>query len=979
MSTPSPRPLTAIPAGIWLAEQSGNAGTSYLMPLAIRLRGPLNLPALEAALAAVVARHPVLAARVVEHQGIPVFEPAPEPVRLQHRAGLDDEQVRQECRRPIEVATGPMLRASLWQQDPERHLLLLVVHHLAFDGHSKNVLVADLAASLAGEVLSAAGEYPLAADPDEDELIAAQTHWQQAWREPQPLQLPHAAPPNQDDPTVVVALDWAAVVAAADRLGASRFEVLTAGFVALLGRLGTPEPTVALDLGTRHGHQQREVGVFVTELPLTLAVDETLTGAQWVARVRAGIRELNPHRRVPLARALPGRGQRPAPASVSYRRREATPAFGGLEAEVTWAMPVDAPRTGLRLQVVEGPDGHEALLSAQPEVLSQPDLAALADQFVVLMAGLCVASDQPLAQLPLLSEHDVRIQDDMGDGGPAPQTEHDTLPAAVAAQAARTPEAVAVEADGETISYADLQQRIALLADELTGAGVRPGDVVGVRIPRDAELITTLLAVQATGAAYLPLDPDWPTERQRILLQEAGARAVVVAGGATTVFEAADACVPDRTAYVMFTSGSTGRPKGVMVPHRAVLEFLAGMQEVLPGTDRPQRWLASTGPTFDISVLELFGPLVVGGTVVVLTASASVAALVDQVTHVQATPSGWRHWLDGGLRAPHVHALCGGEALPEELAERLRGQVTSLTNVYGPTETTIWSTWAPVDGPPVHLGRALPGERVRLVDSQSRRVPLGLPGELWIGGAGLASGYLASPETTRARFVQADGSRWYRTGDLVVMDEAGRLHCRGRLDDQVKIRGHRVEPGEVESELKALDGVAASMAAARNDAGGGRLVAWVVAEPGVTLDPRDLIDRLGAKVPAHLVPSLLGVVDALPLTANGKLDRRALPDPAPLPAVQPEVESTGTDAAVGTPDAPDEALGVVLEVWNEVFGVDGVTADSDLFDLGGHSLTITAILARIRERTGVDIPLDLAYDEPTPAAMAAAVGGEGSR
>ncbi|MGH3656515.1 MAG: non-ribosomal peptide synthetase, partial [Micromonosporaceae bacterium] len=505
-------------------------------------------------------------------------------------------------------------------------------------------------------------------------------------------------------------------------------------------------------------------------------------------------------------------------------------------------------------------------------------------------------------------------------------------------------------------------------------------------------------------------DPDHPEERQRLVTLDSGARvlltttglrdrlgwfagsvvdlddrsgpvpatgSVPVAGSAPAA-RLAPANGPVRgtggdVAYQIYTSGSTGVPKGVAVEHRSVRNLLDSMRGILDaGPD--DVWLGLTSLSFDISTLELMLPLGTGGRVVLVPDQDvndgwALAALVrgHGVTHVQATPSSWQLLVEAEFTAPGVVALSGGEALPAPLAREIRGRVKRLYNVYGPTETTIWSTLAELSGEAgaVSIGRPLGNTRCYVLDEAGDPSPVGVPGELLIGGAGLARGYPGRPGLTAQRFVPDPygprGGRLYRTGDRVRWQPDGMLTFLGRTDGQVKLRGHRIELGEIESVLLAMPDVARAAVVVREDVPGDRkLVGYLTPAAVASPDAAQLRRDLAARLPAHMVPSALVVLETLPRTPNGKLDRVALPAPS-------------RERPVPRGDTGDPVAEAVSRIWCEVLGLEQVGLDEDLFDLGGHSLTITQIAARIRDRLGADVPLHVFYDESTVSAIAAAV------
>ncbi|GAA0433501.1 hypothetical protein Acor_07660 [Acrocarpospora corrugata] len=554
-----------------------------------------------------------------------------------------------------------------------------------------------------------------------------------------------------------------------------------------------------------------------------------------------------------------------------------------------------------------------------------------------------------------------------------------------------TPEAVAVSGPGGDLTYAELHRRVAALAAILRGRGVGPEQPVGLCLERTTGMLVAVLAVWAAGGAYVPLDPAFPEDRLRLMREDAGIRLVVtqpgvderlLAGVPEVLTISDDGISPELAepgvwphgdlAYLMYTSGSTGRPKGVAVPHRAVthlLESFADTLKLAPG----DVWLAVTTLSFDISVLELLLPLTCGARVVI-AASAETSdgpalrarAVAEGATVMQATPAGWRILLESGGVPEHVAIrLCGGEALPRDLADALLADGARLWNVYGPTETTVWSaagTVAPSPAP-VALGDPVGDTGLYVLG------PGGDPaeeGELHIGGAGVARGYRGLAAMTAARFVPdpysaRPGARMYATGDLVRRTAAG-LEYLGRADQQVKVRGFRIELGEIETALRSGVEVREAAAAVHPGPDGvARLVAYVVpreADPGALWPV--LRERLRRSVPDYMVPAHMVTLEALPLTPNGKLDRAALPPPAwtragTVPYREPVTQVERELAAI----------------WGEVLGVaEPIGVDDDFFDLGGHSLAATQIIAKIQARFAIAVPIVLLFEHSTVAALA---------
>ncbi|MCX4819023.1 amino acid adenylation domain-containing protein [Streptomyces sp. NBC_01142] len=568
-------------------------------------------------------------------------------------------------------------------------------------------------------------------------------------------------------------------------------------------------------------------------------------------------------------------------------------------------------------------------------------------------------------------------------------------------------DAPALRCGDERLTYAELHARADRLAHELAARGAGPGTLVAIALPRSTDLIVSTLAVVKSGAAYLPLDPDYPADRIGYMLDDAGPVLVLTTTAVAEVLPAVTerpylaldtayaaeliaarptgpvatpAPDPQDTAYTIYTSGSTGRPKGVVVPQGALINLVHDMAERFR-IGAADRFLSVTTFGFDISNLEIFVPLLAGAELVLAERDtvrdpAALARLItdSDATVMQATPTLWHALVTeqpeslGALRV-----LIGGEAVGEPLADALRAASREVTNVYGPTETTIWSTAATLDGvrggvPPI--GRPIANTQVYVLDDALRPAPTGAIGELYIAGDGVARGYHGRPSLTATRFVPDPygpaGSRMYRTGDVVRWGADGQIEYIGRADHQVKIRGFRIELGEVESALAAHADVAQATVLAREDRPGDtQLVAYTVAVEGRTADPAELRAHLGDSLPAHMVPALYVAMDALPLTANGKVDRKLLP--APDPALR---------TAGRAPRTPQEQL--LCEAFAEVLGLPAAPGPEDsFFDLGGHSLLATRLVGRIRAALGADLPVRAVFESPTPAALAARLEGAG--
>ncbi|MEV7289303.1 amino acid adenylation domain-containing protein [Streptomyces sp. NPDC093252] len=1016
--------ITASPAqqGIWINERLAPLGSLHHLAFALHIEGPLDEPALTAAVADVAARHPALSLTVRDDDGTPVLVPGPAPALTVRDVapGSRDFVTAEESAAPFDLAAGPPARFTLLRTGATRATLLGVLHHLVHDGTSTDILLTDLAACYAHRTghgpapapLAPAGD-PLPAYGPED-LAAATAHW--AGRElPSPdVRLPGlAADPDGPSgpgtgPGAFVAFDLDPALRAdldvtAGKLGVTPFELLLTAVHTLLLRYGNERPAVAVDLGTRGPRDEGRTGMHVNELPVVSAPRPDTPFGTFARAVRAELRAAYPYRRVPLARAV--RGLRPgvtlAPVSLTYRRRMAPVALHGLTTTTDWFVFPGTARGALRFHLLDGPDQLSVLLIHRTDRLEPRRAERIGAHLRRLLGAVTAAPGTALADLPLLDDAELAP---LTGPAPDPDAPGATLPALLTAAFAAHADRPALTAGERTLTYGELARGARGLAHRLVAEGVGPGTVVAVCAERSAELVAAVLAVTLAGGTYLPVDPGYPPDRVAFVLADSGApfalagrgtadrippgvRTLLVDGlfdapaGADTGTDAAPD--PADLAYLIYTSGSTGRPKGVEVPHGALAHLLLAFRTSL--TARPgDVWLAVTSLSFDISALELLLPLITGGRVVLaderqVRDGGALTGLAARhgVTHLQATPSGWRLMLDAGLDAPGLTALCGGEALPLPLARRLRERVGRLWNVYGPTETTIWSTAAEIPPSPgeITIGRPIAGTTALVLDPAGRPAPHGIPGELALGGAGLARGYRDRPELTARRFVTdpASGTRLYRTGDLARVRADGALDCLGRLDDQVKLRGHRIEPGEIEARVQEHPAVSAAAVAVHgtpDDPGGQILTVHPVWRTGVPVPtPAELRAFLALTLPPVMLPQAVVPLPALPLTPNGKTDRRALPAPDRTPAAP----DPGPGSTAPGDEPWDEVTSEVAAIWREVLGLASLGLDDDLFDLGAHSLTITQVAARIRDRLGAEVPLHVFYEAPTVAAVADAV------
>jgi amino acid adenylation domain-containing protein len=813
---------------------------------------------------------------------------------------------------------------------------------------------------------------------------------------------------------------------------ATPFAVLLAAFQALLHRItGSEDLVIGTPAAGRGAADLRAVcGYFVNPLPLRASVGASGPFGALVGQAQRCIEEALAHQELPFAvlaqRLQPVRdpGRSPLFQILLSMQR---PRPGGSDGLAAFALGLDGVRltTGpltleslglgerrvpLDLTVNAAEIGGHLTLGAEHNVdlFDGATIERLLGYLQNLLAGAVAAPETRISDLPLLGAAEREELLAAGRGRASDTGTEPFLHRLIAAQAARTPEVAAVTHGEVRWSYGELAARAGTLANHLRSLGIGPEMRVGVALHRSADLVATLLGILETGAAYVPVDPAYPVERSLAILKDAGISALVahpepaacfggaVAARGAAVLElipgedfrgslgspsgAPAEVSPEQTAYVLYTSGSTGRPKGVQVTHRALVNFLLSMRE-RPGFAPGVTLLAVTTVAFDIAGLELFLPLITGGTVALADRATAgdperLRATLETTgaSVLQATPATWRMLVEAGWDGrPALHALCGGEALPRDLAADLAARAVSLWNLYGPTETTIWSTVAELREPIVDVSLGEPVDATALVvtDAVGNLVPLGVAGELWIGGTGVARGYLGRPDLTAERFVPdpfsaAPGGRLYRTGDLVRRRPSGALEFLGRFDHQVKLRGYRIELGEIEAALRTHPAVREAVVVAWPRSGGPLLAAYVEVDstpaPSAASFRAFLLDRL----PDYMVPAAVRALERIPRTPNGKIDRRALP--------APELPATGE----GVPaEAADPITGLVAQIFATALDRERVGADDDFFELGGHSLLATRVVSRIRSAFGRELPVADVFQHPTPARLAAVLHGEG--
>jgi amino acid adenylation domain-containing protein len=931
---------------------------------------------------------------------------------------------------PFDLARGPLVRTYLLRLAANEHVLLATFHHAIADGWSGELFWQELPALYHAFLLGQPS--PL---PDLPLQYADFAAWQREtlqgatldahlayWREhlraaPALLDLPldHPRPAQASYRGAHYRFQLPAsllksLTALSQREGVTLFMTLLAAFQTLLLRYTGQHDLV---LGTPiAGRTRRELhslfGLFANTLVLRTDLSGNPSFLHLLQRVREVCLNAYDHQDLPFEKLVeelhPERSLSYSPLFQVFLSlgnfASRPPSLPGLT-----IVPLQIDRHTARFDLVcdffEEAEGLSCRLEYNTDLFEAGTIERLASHLHTLLESIVAHPQQRLWDLPVLpaAEQNHLLHLLAAPPTPAPTR---CLHALLAAQVAQHPDAIALSCEDQHLSAATLDARANQLAHALQQLGVGPDARVGLCLDRSPDLLISALAVLKAGGAYVPLDPHYPAERLAFIAQDASLSVLLTQQPLLAHLPALTCPVlcldrdwpllahlpstpptslvlPDHLAYVLYTSGSTGRPKGVQISHAALVNFLTSFQQ-RPGLPPQDTWLAVTSLAFDIAALELFLPLLVGARLDLAShpttqdGSLLAAHLVRSGASVlQATPATWRLLLAAGWQGqPGFRLLCGGEALPSDLAAALLSGGADLWNLYGPTETTIWSSLQPVhalepERPFVPLGHPLANTRLYILDPYGHLAPTGVPGELCIAGAGLARGYLGRPDLTAERFLpdpfsSIPGARLYRTGDQVRLRADGTLEYLGRLDFQVKLRGYRIELGEIERVLTEQPDVAQAVVVLRAaPAGDQRLVAYVVpATSAAPPTPSQLRQALQQRLPEYMLPAAFVPLAALPLTPNGKLDRRALPAP------EWTEQSVSTYEAPGTPTETRLAA-----LWAQVLGVEQVGRHDNFFFLGGHSLLATQLMAQLLDSFQVSLPLRTLFEAPTLAAFAA--------
>lgn len=1017
-----PNSLSNAQRRLWLLDRLATTDRHvYNIPLALELQGPLSVDRLARSLDRVLERHEVLRTRIVEQDGSPSADLLPaEPVSLQVESDVADWQAEalRLVRQPFDLTRGPLFRFHLFQTGAQTHVLLLIIHHIVFDGYSTGVLIEDLLAAYRDGASSTLPtpviRYADYADwqaktTAESRLDAQLDYWRESLRDaPTLLSLPEDLP----RPVVMshrgdtVTLQFPEQLSRdlqklARQHDSTLFMLLYAAFSVLIARYARQRDLIIGTPFNNRNHVLLEdvVGMFVNTLPVRTQVSPATRFVDHLAAVRRSLLDAYAHSDVPFERVV--EALQPERASSHQPLVQVTFALEHLDGTefttdgLNWALaelPEQAAKFDLSVQMRECQGQLSALFTYNTDLYHRESIQAMAAHWLQLCQALIAQPRAHLRSLSMLSAEEQSWLIRALNAKAAERAVDASLMAQVQHWAVAQPQAIAVADASRQFTYAELQSEARRVAASLQMRGVGSEQRVAVCMPMSTEAVVAMLGVMLAGASYVPIDPATPAQRIAAICADAQVRYLIIDDSRTVTAPDAVAAItpatmrqheptasliepaPAQLAYVVFTSGSTGQPKGVAVSHAALLNLIhwhIEQYQLKPGTRTTQ----AAGFGFDAAVWELWPTLFAGGTLLIADADTRVDPqrmlewLRQERAEISFLPTPLAEALlriEASQQLPLRALLTGGDRLTIGAPEHAG---FALVNHYGPTENAVVATAhtvaAGAKAPPI--GLPINGVMAYVLDESLNPVPAGITGELYLAGASLARGYIAQAAGTAERFIpdpfdQSGGARMYRTGDLVCRDRQGVLHFCGRADSQIKLRGYRIELDEIRIALERTDDVTVAIVRLHpNSSGGLQLAAWVVPTQAGRIDglPKRLRAALADKLPDYMLPTAMAVLDQLPLTANGKVDLRALPEPEGI---------DGAERVALAARTPQEEL--LVGLWESLIGYSPIGVTDNFFDVGGHSLLAMQIATKIQEATGRECTVRTLLDHPTIAELA---------
>ena len=1026
---------------LWFLQQlEPEISKAYHINRTLRLKGQLNIKALQEAISKILERHEALRTNLVATDGIPwqIIAPfaefdLPFVDLSSDESGQAEEILRklieEELHRPFDLAKDLMLRVMLVRLKENEHVLNIILHHISSDRWSMSIFLQEL---------SKFYQAFLSGQPDPLPKLSIQyadfASWQRQWLSGEVLESQinywkqhlSGAPPLLELPTdysrppkpsyrgerlsfTISKSLTNALKSLSQKSGSSLFMTLLASFNTLLYRYTQQDDVVVGSPIANRTNSKLEslIGFFANTLALRIDLSGNPSFRELLLRVRKVALDAYAHQELPFEKLVeelqPERNLSHSPLFQVMFGLQNTPDYLYKFKDLTIQeehVEFQAAQVDLTLLMVESDEGLIGRFEFSTDLFETATIERMVGHLKTLLVAIVANPDESINNLSLLTKAEHQLMTAWNNtltDYPQDKCIHQLIEE----QVERTPDAVAVVFEDQSITYRELNHRANQVAHHLSSLGVGAEVLVGICVERSLEMIVSLLGILKAGGSYVPLDPAYPQERLQYMVKDSQLPVLITQEVLREKFSAHNiqmvcidtdwnaiaeqkkvnlnsGVVATNLAYTIYTSGSTGKPKGVQICHDAAVNFLRSMHRN-PGLTADDCFLAVTTISFDIAVLELYLPLLVGARIVLATREVAADAtqlssllVQSNTTVMQATPATWQMLIAAGWQGKQdLRILCGGEAMTRNLANQLLERSASLWNMYGPTETTVWSSVSQVDGKenPICLGLPIANTQFYILDEQQQLVPIGVPGELHIGGLGLARGYINQFELTEKKFISNTfsnelGDRLYRTGDLASYLPNGKIELIGRIDNQVKIRGFRIELGEIESTLAQHPDVAEVVVMVREDVPGEkRLVAYLLSNNQENTTSSKLRSFLKAKLPNYMIPSVFVTLEAIPLTPNGKVDRRALPSP--------DSNATELDSIFVEPRNQTERQ--ISNIWSQVLNREKIGIYDNFFELGGHSLLATRVVNRINQDLSLELSIIDLFENPTVSSLAEAL------
>lgn len=1011
-------PTTYPQQQLWFLNQLSPDSPAYNIPFAYDITGNIDASALGSAINEIIRRHETFRTTFADTENGPVQLISKQLqidfpiVDFSGKTGEEiQEYIHQNSIRPFELGIGPLVRAELIKRNKTQFTLFLNFHHIILD-HISIVQFADELEKIYESYVKNQ-KSPLV----EPELqYADYAEWQQEWQTHQKLapklsywdQLLKGRSEFLDIPTDYKRPSVQAMQgreynlwfpsSLLDKLkqlsrseSVSMFIALLAGFSVILSRYTSQdEISVGTPFANRGNQPELEkvMGCFINTVPIFTDLQGDPSYREVLARVRKVVFGTNAHQEVPFEMIVetikPKRDTSYNPlfqVAFTYQEPPMEINLSGCEV-VSQCLHNDAAKFDILAWLWEAKDGIRGLLEYNTELFEYETIERFASHYQVLLESAVDNPDTPISKLRNISKKESELMVTDWNSTDNPYSNDIGIHGCFELQVDNNADKIAAVCAGEKLTYSELDNKANQLANYLLSVGVSFGELIAISVERSLDMLIGVLGVLKAGGCYIPLDPEYPDERLSYMLEDSGAKYLLLQESLKQQYSNYSGCkisldsdwsdieqqatkTPNITiqpfdlAYIIYTSGSTGKPKGVMVPHGAAVNFLCSMS-IKPGLHEDDTLLAVTTLSFDIAVLELYLPLTVGGKVIIATSDEAsdgndLMGLLDDtaVNTMQATPATWRLLLASGWQGKDsLKVLCGGEALPADLVSEMLPKVGELWNMYGPTESTVWSTCYKITDPsaPILIGKPIHNTKIYVLDEHLSPVPLGVPGELYIGGDGVTNGYLNREELTAERFVNdpfIDGRKIYRTGDIVRYKADGNLEYHRRADNQVKVRGFRIELGEIETVLSKHENIKQSIIDVREDMPGDpRLVAYYISKENVNIVSTELRKFLRQELPDYMIPQYMVEVEVFPLTPNGKIDRKSLPSPF--------VATSDNEEIIRPRDFSEKTL---ANIWSRFLGIEEekISIHDNFFEKGGHSLLSIQVIAKIYEISNVKL------------------------